>query len=97
MPKAQPNIQPKAYVFYYFQCGTQGYSPIIITSSSEYKTHQFLIHSMLFFQQSPTWIEIDKTQCKWQCRHRESRRKVTLSGEVACGFELSFVKDYRIY
>ena len=52
MPKAQPNIQPKAHIFYYFQCGTQGFSPLIITSSSEYITHQFLIHFMLFFQQS---------------------------------------------
>ena len=48
MPKAQPNIQLKAHIFYYFQCGAQGFSPLIITSSSEY----FLIHSMLFFQHS---------------------------------------------
>ena len=55
MPKAQPNIQPKAHIFYYFQCGTQAFSPLIITSSSEYITHQFLIHFMLFFQQSLGW------------------------------------------
>ena len=42
-------------------------------------------------------MEIDKTQCKWKCKHRESRRKVTILGEVAFGFEPSFVKDYRIY
>ena len=30
-------------------------------------------------------------------RHRKSRRKVTVSGEVAFGFEPSFVKDYWIY
>ena len=42
-------------------------------------------------------MEIDKIQCKWWCRHRDSRRKVTVLGEVAFGFELSFVKDYRIY
>ena len=30
-------------------------------------------------------------------RHRKSRRKVTESGEVAFGFEPSFVKDYWIY
>ena len=50
MPKVQPNIQPKAHIFYYLQCGTQGFSLLIITSSSEYRTHQFLIYSMLFFQ-----------------------------------------------
>ena len=59
LPKAQPNIQPKPHIFYYFQCETQWFSPLIITSSSEHRKHQFLIHSMLFFQQSPTWIEID--------------------------------------
>ena len=42
-------------------------------------------------------MEIDKTQCKWKCKHRESRRKVTILGEVAFDFERSFVKDYRIY
>ena len=52
MPKAQSNIQPQAHIFYYFQCGTQAFSPLIITSSSEYTTHQFLIYSILFFQQS---------------------------------------------
>ena len=93
MLKAHPNIQSKSHIFYYFQCETQGFSLLIITSSSEYIIHQFLIHFMLFFQQPPTWIEIDKAQCKWQCKHKESRKKVTVSGEVASGFELSFVKD----
>ena len=58
MPKAQPNIQPKAHIFYYFQCGTQGFSPLIITPSTEHRKHQFLIHSMLFFQQSFTCLLI---------------------------------------
>ena len=43
MPKAQPNIQPKAHIFYYFQCETRGFSPLIITSLSEHKKYQFLI------------------------------------------------------
>ena len=37
-----------------------GFSPLLITSLSEHRKHQFLIHSMLFFQQSPAQIEIDK-------------------------------------
>ena len=37
-----------------------GFSPLLIKSSSEYRKHQFLIYFMLFFQQSPTWVEIDK-------------------------------------
>ena len=37
-----------------------GFLPLLITSSSEYRKQQFLIHSKLFFQQSPTWIGIDK-------------------------------------
>ena len=37
-----------------------GFLPVLITSSSEHRKHQFLIDSMLFFQQSPTLIEIDK-------------------------------------
>ena len=37
-----------------------GFLPLLITSSSEYRKHQFFIHTMLFFQQSLTWIEIDK-------------------------------------
>ena len=68
-----------------------------ISYSSEHIRSQFLIHFILFFQQSSTWMKIDKIQCKWWCRHRESGRKVTVSGEVAFGFELSFVKDYWIY
>ena len=36
-----------------------GVLSLLITSSSEYRKHQFLIYSILFFQQSPTWIEID--------------------------------------
>ena len=51
---------------------------------------------MLFSQQSPTWIEIDKHNANDDA-DRKSWRKVTVYGEVACGFELSFVKDYRIY
>ena len=34
--------------------------PLLITFSSEDRKYEFLIHSMPFFQQSPTWIEIDK-------------------------------------
>ena len=63
MPKAQPNIQPKAHIFYYFQHGTRGFSPLIITSLSEHKKYQFLIHSMLFFQQKLYAKELKK-HCK---------------------------------
>ena len=37
-----------------------GFLPLLITSSSEHRKYQFLIQSILFFQQSPTWIEIDR-------------------------------------
>ena len=52
MPRAQPNIQPKAHIFYHFRYKTQEFSPLIITSSSEHRKHHFFfIHFMLFFQQ----------------------------------------------
>ena len=46
-------IRVSTHIFYHFQCGTQGFSvfsPLIITSSSEHRKYQFLIHFMLFFQ-----------------------------------------------
>ena len=51
---------------------------------------------MLFFQQSLTWIEIDKHNANDDTDTERVEEKL-LSGEVACGFELSFVKDYQIY
>ena len=67
MPKAQPNIQLmsiKTHIlsisFPIWDSGFLSLLITIITSSSEHRKHQFLIHSMLFFKKSPTWIEIDK-------------------------------------
>ena len=48
------------YYLFPFLCGTHDFLPLLITSSSEHRKYQFLIHSMLFFKQSHTWIKIDK-------------------------------------
>ena len=49
MPKAQPNIQPKAHIFYYFQCGTQGFSPLIIQFQVNIENINFLFTPCYFF------------------------------------------------
>ena len=63
MPKAQPKVQLmsiKTHILSIsFPIWDSRFLPHLITSSSEHRKHQFLIHSMLSFQQSPTWIEID--------------------------------------
>ena len=54
-----------------------GFSPLLITYSNEHRKHQFLIHSMLFFQQILVLQHITKSLNYHHSQHQTNKSKLS--------------------